>query len=39
MKSTKELKSKLEKEINELPEDKMGFASLRDKCLEFKTSE
>ncbi|CAL1129045.1 unnamed protein product [Cladocopium goreaui] len=32
-------KSRLKKELDELPEDKLGFASLRDKCLEYKTSE
>jgi len=39
VKSNKDLKSRLKKELEELPEDKLGFSSLRDKCLEFKTNE
>jgi len=39
VKSHKDSKSRLKKELDELPEDKLGFASLRDKCLEYKTSE
>jgi len=39
VKADQELKARLEKELDELPEDKFGFASLRSKCLEHKTSE
>eukprot|EP00913_Durusdinium_trenchii_P000813 g759.t1 len=34
-----DLRSRLTKELEELREEHFGFASLRDKCLEFKSSE
>lgn len=39
LKSNKDLRSRLTKELEELREEHFGFASLRDKCLEFKSSE
>ncbi|CAE7264210.1 PSL4 [Symbiodinium sp. KB8] len=39
VKSEQALRERLERELQELPEEMLGFASLRDKCLEHKTSE
>eukprot|EP00439_Symbiodinium_sp_Y106_P034266 s2514_g4.t1 len=39
VKSDQALRERLERELQELPEEMLGFASLRDKCLEHKTSE
>jgi len=39
VKSHKDSKSSLEKKLQELPEDRLGFVALQDKCLEYQTSE
>jgi len=39
VKSAKDSKSSLEKSLQELPEERIGFAALQDHCLEYQTSE